>query len=153
MTTHAAFVAGFGYAFEDEKLADYGRPVGFDDFCGELSDLLRRPLINHPGEVFQYGTSMDWVGILIERVAGVSLDEVFQRYVFEPLGMENVSFFPTEKSRSNLAYLHRRNADGTLEQRDHLYGKPLRTRGGPQNEIFCAGGHGCFGPPAQFRSE
>ncbi|KAH7376626.1 beta-lactamase family protein [Plectosphaerella cucumerina] len=144
--------AGFGYAFEDEKLAHYGQPVGLDDFCGELSDLLRRPLVNHPGETFQYGTSMDWVGILIERVTGFTLEEVFQKYIFSPLGMVGVTFYPTDETRARLAYLHRRGPDGNLAQRDHLYAKPLRVKEGSQrDEIFCAGGHGLFGPPAEFR--
>lgn len=144
--------AGFGYAFEDEKLAHYGQSVGLDDFCGELSDLLRRPLVNHPGETFQYGTSMDWVGILIERVTGSTLEEVFQNYIFSPLGMIGVTFYPTDETRARLAYLHRRDPDGNLAQRDHLYAKPLRVKEGSQREeIFCAGGHGLFGPPAEFR--
>ena len=49
--------AGFGYAFEDLKLRDWSRPVGLDDFSGNVSDVLHRPLINQPGTKFQYGVS------------------------------------------------------------------------------------------------
>jgi CubicO group peptidase (beta-lactamase class C family) len=95
---------------------------------------------------------MDWVGILIERVSGESLEDVFQRSVLGPLGMTGVTFLPTDETRANLAYLHRRKPGGTLAQRDHLYAKPLRAEaGGSRNGIFCAGGHGLFGPPVQFR--
>ncbi|KAI1359613.1 beta-lactamase family protein [Xylaria arbuscula] len=144
--------AGFGYAFEDERLADYGRPVGFDDFCGERSDFLSRPLVNQPGTTFQYGTSMDWVGVLIERVSGLTLEDYFQKNVLGPLGINSVSFFPSEESISKLAYMHRRAKDGSISQTDHLYRKPLLplTEQGKEDR-FCAGGHGCFGKPADIR--
>lgn len=50
--------AGFGYAFEDHRLAKFGRPTGLDDFSGDIEDVLNRPLSNQPGTKFQYGTSM-----------------------------------------------------------------------------------------------
>ncbi|KAL6357264.1 hypothetical protein LRP88_07422 [Fusarium phalaenopsidis] len=79
--------AGFGYAFEDDKLAEYTRPVGADDFSGEAVEIANRPLVNQPGEKFQYGISMDWVGVMIERVSGKSLDEYFKTNIFQPLGL------------------------------------------------------------------
>ncbi|ETS77692.1 hypothetical protein PFICI_09754 [Pestalotiopsis fici W106-1] len=148
LLTHTA---GFGYAFEDEKLAEYGRPVGLDDFCGEPSDLFRRPLVNHPGEKFQYGTSMDWVGILIERVTGISLELYFRENIFQPLGIESITFHPSEEHVTNLAYMHRRNKDGSLAHADHIYSEPLRAATSPSRDnVFCAGGHGCFGKPSDF---
>lgn len=48
--------AGFGYDFFNEKLRDYGRPIGFDPFSGSPRDILKAPLVNQPGEQFEYGT-------------------------------------------------------------------------------------------------
>lgn len=47
-------IAGFGYAFMHENLRDYGRPAGYDEFSGHLSDF-KQPLMNQPGEVWEYG--------------------------------------------------------------------------------------------------
>ncbi|KAH7121538.1 beta-lactamase/transpeptidase-like protein [Dactylonectria macrodidyma] len=140
--------AGFGYAFEDEKLAEYGRPAGADDFSGEAVHRINRPLVNQPSEVFQYGISMDWVGLIIERFSGKSLDEYFKEKIFQPLGMQSVTFHPSEEAKSHLAYMNRRSADGKLKHTDHLYREPLLARGG--EKIPCAGGHGCFGKPTEF---
>ncbi|EGX88596.1 beta-lactamase family protein [Cordyceps militaris CM01] len=144
--------AGFAYAFEDAKLAEYGRPVGFDDFGGSRDDLFQRPLVNQPGDKFQYGTSMDWVGIVIERATGLDLEDYFRANIFAPLGMHSVSFFPSEDAKANLAYMHQRLSDGTLITQEHLYRRPL-VGGGEQadDKRFCAAGHGCFGKPAEFR--
>ncbi|KAM0552675.1 hypothetical protein ACHAPJ_007772 [Fusarium lateritium] len=148
LLTHTA---GFGYAFEDEKLAEFTRPIGADDFSGEAIHLANRPLVNQPGEKFQYGVSMDWVGVVIERVHRKSLDEVFKADIFRPLGMNNISFHPSKEAKLNLAYMHRRGADGKLKTTDHFYRRPLLAQ--DDERVPCAGGHGCFGRPAEFGSE
>ncbi|EEU43817.1 uncharacterized protein NECHADRAFT_89588 [Fusarium vanettenii 77-13-4] len=141
--------SGFGYAFEDDKLAEYTRPVGADDFSGEAVEISNRPLVNQPGEKFQYGISMDWVGVMIERVSGKSLDEYFKANIFRPLGMGSVTFHPSEEAKANMAYMHRRSADEKLATTDHFYRRPLLAYG-EGNKAPCAGGHGCFGKPAEF---
>ncbi|KAM0428475.1 hypothetical protein ACHAPT_006835 [Fusarium lateritium] len=141
--------AGFGYAFEDDRLAEFTRPVGADDFSGEAVELANRPLVNQPGEKFQYGISMDWVGVMIERVTGKSLDEYFKTNIFQPLGMNSVTFHPSEEAKANMAYMHRRSVDEKLATTDHFYRRPLLAHG-EGNSVPCAGGHGCFGKPAEF---
>ncbi|KAH7493102.1 hypothetical protein H9L39_00081 [Fusarium oxysporum f. sp. albedinis] len=145
LLTHTA---GFGYAFEDEKLAEFGRPIGFDDFSGEAIDTANRPLVNQPGETFQYGVSMDWVGVIIERTYKKSLEEVFREHIFRPLGMNHVTFQPSHEDKSNLAYMHRRSPSGKLSTTDHFYRRPLLAQ--DDEKVPCAGGHGCFGRPAEF---
>ncbi|KAH6892603.1 beta-lactamase/transpeptidase-like protein [Thelonectria olida] len=140
--------AGFGYAFEDEKLAEYSRPVGADDFSGEAVQNANRPLVNQPGETFQYGISMDWVGVIIERVSGKSLDDYFKTNIFQPLGMNSVTFYPSNESKTNLAYMHRRSLDDKLTATDHFYRRPLLAQEG--QKVPCVGGHGCFGKPTEF---
>ncbi|KAF7551735.1 hypothetical protein G7Z17_g4791 [Cylindrodendrum hubeiense] len=147
LLTHTA---GFGYAFEDESLAQYSRPVGLDDFSGDRDDVIRRPLVNQPGEIFQYGTSMDWVGIIIERITELSLEEYFQAYIFQPVNMD-VSFYLSDEAKKNLAYLHERLPGGSLKHTDHIYRRPLTWKQTVQGKnMFCAGGHGIFGKPAEF---
>ncbi|KAF5541681.1 beta-lactamase [Fusarium phyllophilum] len=141
-------MAGFGYAFEDEKLAEFSRPIGFDDFSGEAIDTANRPLVNQPGEAFQYGVSMDWVGVIIERTYKSSLEEVFREHIFQPLGMNHVTFHPSAEDKANLAYMHRRSPSGKLSTTDHFYRRPLLAQDG--EKVPCAGGHGCFGRPAEF---
>ena len=49
--------AGFGYAFFDPRLRDWGYPVGIDEFSGDASDILDAPLVNQPGDAWEYGVS------------------------------------------------------------------------------------------------
>lgn len=54
LTKAKSRVAGFGYTFYSQKLAGYGRPIGYDEFSGRPFDILQ-PLITQPGEEFNYG--------------------------------------------------------------------------------------------------
>lgn len=42
------------YSF-NPKLRDYGRPIGFDVFHADVKDILRMPLVHHPGDNWEYG--------------------------------------------------------------------------------------------------
>jgi len=46
--------AGFGYTFFNKKLRDYSWPIGYDEFSGQTFDMLQ-PLVNQPGEAWEYG--------------------------------------------------------------------------------------------------
>jgi hypothetical protein len=47
-------IAGFGYTFFNEKLRDYSKPIGYEEFSGHIYDMLQ-PLVNQPGERWEYG--------------------------------------------------------------------------------------------------
>ncbi|KAE8374463.1 beta-lactamase family protein [Aspergillus bertholletiae] len=143
--------SGFGYAFEDLKLRDWSRPAGLDDFSGHESDVLHRPLVNQPGTRFQYGTGLDWAGVLVERASSLSLEEYFQQFILRPLGIKSITFFPSAEMKMSLAYMHQRDKDGALSVTDHLYRYPLvPCRPGREKQRFCMGGAGCFGRPAEY---
>lgn len=95
---------------------------------------------------------MDWVGVVIERATGMSLEKYFERFIFKPMGVSNIKFFPTEEMKAALATMHQRARDGSLSTRDHLYRVPLLPRSLEDNDPFCMGGGGCFGKPAEFCS-
>lgn len=49
--------AGFAYTFLDPRAAIYSRPVGIDEFSGDIRDILELPLFNPPGAAWEYGVS------------------------------------------------------------------------------------------------
>ncbi|KAJ9297156.1 hypothetical protein DTO271G3_4449 [Paecilomyces variotii] len=142
--------SGFGYAHEDPKLRDWSRPIGIDDFSGHESDVLHIPLVNQPGTRFQYGVGLDWAGVLVERVTGLSLEDYFQSFILRPLGIENISFFPNAKMKANLAYMHQREKDGLLSVTDHVFRYPFLPARDGEGRRFCMGGAGCFGNPVEY---
>jgi CubicO group peptidase (beta-lactamase class C family) len=60
-----------------------------DEFLRLLGTL---PLSHQPGQRWLYNTGADVLGLLLTRVTGSSLEDLFRELVLEPLGMEDTSF-------------------------------------------------------------
>lgn len=116
-------------------------------------DIFGQPLVNQPGQKWEYGISMDWVGRLIERVSGISLGEYCELNIFSPLGMDHTSFCPSEEMKDNLAFMHQRDSNGNIELREngHLLTRPLATVSeDSRNAILHSGGAGLFSTPLDY---
>lgn len=94
---------------------------------------------------------MDWVGILVERATGQKLGDYMQQHIFEPLGITEMSFLPTESMKKNLAYMNQRAPDGTLHVTDHPLNRSLTVK--PGEDLFHSGGGGLFGKPQDYCSK
>ena len=105
LLTHTA---GFAYTTWNAELvrwqASYADPPPF----------LEAPLVCDPGERWEYSISIDWVGRVIERVSGKSLEDYFRAHIFDPLGMPDTSYGLRPDQRARLATRHQRLADGSL---------------------------------------
>ncbi len=56
------------------------------------------PLNFHPGDSWQYGSSTDYVALLVERISGEPLVDFLQENIFDPLQMEDTFYIvPREK--------------------------------------------------------
>jgi CubicO group peptidase (beta-lactamase class C family) len=104
LLTHTS---GIDYAvIGSEKMraiyAKSGIPSGFVSDKILLGDKIRAlgklPLKHQPGERFTYGLNVDVLGYLVEVLSGESLDQYFQKHIFEPLGMTDTYFYlPSSK--------------------------------------------------------
>lgn len=50
--------AGFGFPLSNEKLRDWSRPVGFDELEMDARQIRDLPLVNQPGETWEYGVCL-----------------------------------------------------------------------------------------------
>ncbi|MBO0752201.1 MAG: beta-lactamase family protein, partial [Bradyrhizobiaceae bacterium] len=102
LLTHTS---GLGYPFTDPVTRDFkARP-------GENYPVL---LVFDPGERWLYSTSTDWVGRLVEKVSGKTLEAYFREHVFAPLGMKDTSYFVAKDKEARLVTVNRRLADGSI---------------------------------------
>jgi methyl acetate hydrolase len=101
LMTHTS---GFGYPFTSAILRDF-KPRAGDPAA---------PLLFEPGERWHYGTSTDWLGRLVERVSGETLEGYFRRHIFDPLEMPDTFYNVPPDKQARLAALHRRLADCTI---------------------------------------
>jgi CubicO group peptidase (beta-lactamase class C family) len=61
--------------------------------------LVKLPLANHPGAVWDYSHSTDVLGRIVEVVSGKSLYEFEKERILAPLGMKDTAFDVTDKAR------------------------------------------------------
>ena len=74
------------------------------------------PLAFHPGDEWQYGSSTDYVALLVERISGQPLKEYLRREIFEPLGMEDTFYaVPKEKQDRVASVYSPTGRDQTIE--------------------------------------
>ena len=64
------------------------------------------PLAFHPGEDWQYGSSTDYVALLVERISGEPLTEFLQRRIFDPLGMVDTFYEVPANKRDRVASVY-----------------------------------------------
>ena len=72
-----------------------GRTMTSAEFLDKLGTI---PLMYQPGSTWEYGLSIDVLGLVVERVSGQTLGQYLQQRVFKPLGMVDSGFIvPPEK--------------------------------------------------------
>ncbi len=77
------------------------------------------PLLAQPGERWHYNVASLVLGVLLARVAGQSLDELFSARIFEPLEMHETGFWlPAEITQRLPSYYMTNFETGQLELRD-----------------------------------
>jgi CubicO group peptidase (beta-lactamase class C family) len=121
------------YKYFDDQQAVTGRPrLG----SGRRDVLTGMPLIADPGTSFHYGTSMDWLGLILERVTGSGIDLLYRERLFEPLGMTDTTVWARGDPhlRERVAAVHVW-ADGGWQGTDADYWAPEVSR----PEFFPAG--------------
>src|SRR3954470_10364070 len=92
--------SGFGYSFTSPIVRDFKpRP-------GEKYDA--GPLLFEPGTQWIYGTSVDWLGRVVEKVSGQNLEEYFREHIFTPLGMPDTFYNVPEAKQARLVTVHSR---------------------------------------------
>ncbi|PQV53182.1 serine hydrolase [Paraburkholderia sp. BL21I4N1] len=133
LMTHTA---GLGYFFLNEKLMRYHELTGVPQPLSGLKRSFSTPLVNDPGTVWEYGTNVDWLGLVVEKLAGQSLGSYIRQHVYEPLGMNDSTFEPNAEQRGRLLRVMQRQADGTLA---------LSKIDLPPASEWDAGGHGSYG--------
>jgi len=106
--------AGLGYEFFNEhynRLLLEGRQPSI--ISGSLA-ALKTPLLFEPGEQWEYGSNIDWAGLVVEAITGQRLGDVMQQRIFEPLGMTDTAFSLNASMLQRRAGMHLRGEDGSL---------------------------------------
>lgn len=74
------------------------------------------PLLFEPGTSWEYGYGIDWAGVLVMRLNKMSLEAYMQKYLWDPLGIKNITFHQELKPdvRKNLVKMTTRGKEEML---------------------------------------
>jgi methyl acetate hydrolase len=138
LLTHTA---GFTYSIWSADMLRYEKATG-TPFIGECrTPALLAPLVFDPGDRWEYGINIDWVGRAVEEVSDQSLEIYFREKIFAPLGMSDTGFLIGSAQKPRVAMMYNRKEDGSL------VAAPFEM---PQRPEFFMGGGALFSTPRNY---
>jgi methyl acetate hydrolase len=140
LLTHTA---GFVYDIWNADMLRYQAHAALPGIIECKNVTLQIPLAFDPGDRWDYGINIDWVGKTVERLSGQSLEAYFREHIFDPLGMHDTGFVIGADQRTRLAGMHTRQPDGSLEA------IPFEV---PQAPEFFMGGGGLYSTGPDYLS-
>ena len=94
-------------------LEEKGDQAGTVDIANAFAD---GPLEFEPGTHYLYSLCHDVLGAVIEVCSGMRFGEYLQKAIYEPLGMTDTTFHPTEEQKARVSTLWRvNNESGALD--------------------------------------
>jgi methyl acetate hydrolase len=127
--------SGLGYEFFSHDILKYITATNTPSLITSEKRALFTPMTFDPGEGWQYGINIDWVGQVVEAVRGKRLGAVMKEHIFDPLGMQDTGFVISPDMQRRLAKIHNRAEDGALTANDLVL---------PQDGEVHNGGHGLY---------
>ncbi|OHV47387.1 serine hydrolase domain-containing protein [Pseudofrankia sp. BMG5.36] len=138
LITHTS---GLGYWFWNADLVRFEKVTGVPNVVPGSAEAFKAPLVADPGTEFVYGINTDWLGKVVEAVAGKTLDVVIKEGVTGPLGMNDTMFRLDEARTANCVTVHVKGDDGTWSSAGEILN---------QNPDWWAGGHGLYSTPRDY---
>lgn len=133
---------GFGYDFFNETYKRLGEEHGQPSVVTGTRASIETPLLYDPGDRWEYGSNIDWVGQVVEGIRGKRLGEVMRERVFDPLGMNEIAFTRTDAMKARTATMHGRAPDGSLT--------PMTDFALPDDPEIDMGGHGLYATVPEY---
>ena len=130
LRTLLTHTSGFVYDTWFADMLRWEKETGANFPLGTVAPLT--PLMFEPGTRWQYGTSTDWSGRLVETVSGLTLERYFQKNILGPLEMHDTSFLVPEAKFDRLVseYSRQQPPDGPLTEDPRTLPKPPKAFSG-----------------------
>ena len=150
LLTHTA---GFSYSFNIGcQVASFYKEanllnepfLSLEEFVDKIASL---PLAFQPGEAWRYSVSIDVLGRILEVLEGKRLEDILRSLIFDPLGMNETSFFLDKTKADRLMPMHGTNNFNeliSLNQKDLVVVDIEKTHPSQGLNINERGGGGLF---------
>ncbi|MEC3980265.1 serine hydrolase domain-containing protein [Amycolatopsis sp. H20-H5] len=138
LITHTA---GLGYWFWNDELVRWEAATGVPNVVAGSGKSFTAPLVADPGTKYNYGINTDWLGKVVEAVAGVTLDVAVKDGITGPLGMDETTFLMNDEQRAGCTPVHVKGEDGDWVSAGEILN---------QAPDWWAAGHGLYSTPHDY---
>jgi CubicO group peptidase (beta-lactamase class C family) len=104
-----------GEAIGDPQPAQAAAPARPKTLLEAVERAAGSPLAFQPGDRWQYGSSTDFVAILVEKMSGMTIDEYVRTKIFQPLGMRDTFYNIPREKVNKVAAVYRPDKNGKIE--------------------------------------
>jgi len=122
LLTHTS---GIPYGWErsyTDSVYNARQPMMQDWSIEEMTkDLATIPLKFQPGTKYNYGLGIDVAGYIVEVVSGKKLDDYFKSVIFDPLKMDDTSFYLPNEKKDRMAVLYTHDENGKIKVYDNPF--------------------------------
>jgi methyl acetate hydrolase len=138
LMTHTS---GLSYWFWNGDIARWQEATGTPHVMSGSMVIFTAPLVADPGEKFEYGINIDWLGRVVEAASGSTFDAYLAENVLGPLGMDHTAFLMDDAQRAESVPIHLRDDEG------HWHPTEIDWSQSPE---WWAGGHGLYSTPRDY---
>jgi methyl acetate hydrolase len=110
----ATHTSGLEYEFWNGEMANYLAKTGHPSILSGLKSAMFYPMMTDPGTRWGYGPSIDWLGLIVEKIDGRRIDKFCREEIFGPLGMKDTAFEVSDAMAKRLATVKIRGEDGNF---------------------------------------
>ena len=137
----ASHTSGLSYWFWNKDIDRYEQVTGVPKILPGSREAFKAPLVGDPGTLYEYGINTDWLGRVVEAVAGQSLADEVEEHITGPLGMTSTTRRMSAEQRANSTPIHIRGDDGAWQPTDIDWA---------QEPEFWGGGHFLYSTPRDY---
>ena len=132
ITIHDLLTHTAGISYGEGPARDRWKAAGiqgwyFADRDEPVSAVVERmaslPMDAQPGERFVYGYNSDILGVVVEKVSGMTLAEFFEKRITGPLGLEDTMFYLPPAQKDRLAAVYAAKDGGIVRATDPRLGQ------------------------------
>jgi methyl acetate hydrolase len=108
----ATHTSGLEYEFYRGEVAEYLAKTKHPSILAGTKAAMFYPMMTDPGTRWGYGPSVDWLGLMVQKISGQRIDAFLKQNLFEPLGMNDTDVEVRPHMQARLAGVKARDADG-----------------------------------------
>lgn len=110
----ATHTSGLEYEFWNPDVPKYLAATEHPSILAGTKASMFYPMTCDPGTRWGYGTGIDWLGLVVEKVDGRRIDQFCREEIFEPLGMNDTMFEVPDAEAGRLAEVSMRGETGAF---------------------------------------